>query len=148
MFGNNKVDITASRSDCPICLETKMTVGLHGNDARVCAECMAHETRGRIFNGHTFIKCTCSCNAEIPFNVAFTVCGLSDSEWSDWEFWLNKNALGFKICPNTACGRFVFRGDKGLRVRCPSCNQSDFCWLCLKKWKGGGSSRECGNANG
>jgi len=117
----------------------------HG-DVKVCGNCMASWVRTKIYNGKSSIPCVCSCREDLAMDAAFTMCGLSDQEWKDWEFWLNKNALGFKVCPNAQCQKFVMRDRKELRVRCPSCKSHDFCWLCLGSWKGGGS-QQCGNTN-
>ena len=146
-LGGNTVDVKVENTRCNICLENTATALFHANH-RVCANCMASWVRTQVFNGKSNIGCPGSCNVKIPMSAAFTVwlCGLSDQEWKDWEFWLNKNALGFKICPNAQCKRFIMRDQKGMRVMCPSCENGEFCWLCLKQWRGNGN-QQCANVN-
>ena len=50
-----------------------------------------------------------------------------------------------KVCPNPKCNQQICKIDmKTNRVVCPRCRYGDFCYNCLKIWKGSGSDF-CGN---
>jgi hypothetical protein len=57
-------------------------------------------------------------------------------------------ASGMKSCPK--CNVFLQRADQtSAWVRHEKCNNNtyyDFCWWCLKDWKGASNNRFCGNA--
>eukprot|EP01083_Nonionella_stella_P197755 726754_1 len=142
-IGDQTVNIQVKNGTCEICNDSVKMAVLHDNHS-ICAKCMRHHCYAKVFNGDTVIKCPISCQKEIPPVVAFTVAGLNDDEWKEWELQINKNATCFKECPNNKCGQFIIKEVKGQMVKCPKCKAYDFCWICLEKWKGY-DNLHCGN---
>eukprot|EP01084_Bolivina_argentea_P156122 272068_1 len=142
-IGNQVTDITVSTAKCGICFDEKPVARLHDGH-HICADCMTGQCRARVFNGHASIKCPVSCAKEIPSNVAFTVAGLDDDEYKEFELQLNKNTMCFKSCPNKKCGQFIIKEVQGMRVKCPKCKAYEFCWACLGRWKSQDNA-DCGN---
>jgi hypothetical protein len=91
------------------------------------------------------------CNKEISFTT-IKVSGLFGAERQKTvQKLMGKNlamANGMKPCPK--CKAFLQRGDStSAWVRHEMCNGNghyDFCWWCLKDWKGSGNNLFCGNA--
>uniref|UniRef100_A0A8C6SJW4 RING-type domain-containing protein n=1 Tax=Neogobius melanostomus TaxID=47308 RepID=A0A8C6SJW4_9GOBI len=75
------------------------------------------------------------CNTKWSLDEVFKMALLTDEEKTSFESILFKN-----FCPG--CKSQIMRKDpNNLRVRCPRCTADrgaafDFCWQCLKDWKG------------
>eukprot|EP00483_Globobulimina_turgida_P013455 UN13479 len=132
-IGHEIVNIKLKNGTCEICSDELKLAVLHNNHS-ICAKCMRGHCYAKVFNGDSTIKCPISCQKEIPPVVAFTVAGLSDDEWKEWELQINQNAACFKSCPNWKCGQFIMKETEGQRVLCPKCKAYEFCWVCLLRW--------------
>jgi len=90
------------------------------------------------------------CDREIPWVAIRDLCNLDDTDCKEYEEKISdaymQRIADVKSCPT--CHAYVMRDDKALwRVSCPACpkkSRKDFCWRCLKGWKGQGS-KICGN---
>ena len=76
--------------------------------------------------------------------------GLTAEEKEHMEVGLGKNLFfetyNCKQCPQ--CNTFIERMNEGVRMKCPTCKNYEFCWVCLRKWiKPGSGYKVCGNYN-
>jgi len=92
------------------------------------------------------------CNKEISFTTIKESGLLGAERQKTVQKLMGKNlamANGMKSCPK--CKAFLQRGDTtSAWVRHEKCNGGnghyDFCWWCLKDWKGSGNNLFCGNS--
>uniref|UniRef100_A0A8C6T4Z6 RING-type domain-containing protein n=1 Tax=Neogobius melanostomus TaxID=47308 RepID=A0A8C6T4Z6_9GOBI len=95
-----------------------------------------------LLKGSTAFECGV-CKAVWPFKEVCKMALLTDEENKYFE-----DAL-FRNCPGCKCR--VMRADPhNLRVQCPQCKAEkgkmyEFCWQCLKEWKGAVNSDRCVN---
>jgi len=82
---------------------------------------------------------------EWPWELVFIIADLSDKERGKYAKAIENRLSGSKDCPH--CGATTERPDdlRISRVRCDTCNKSDWCWNCRKVWKAGGLGPICGN---
>eukprot|EP00485_Elphidium_margaritaceum_P001316 CAMPEP_0202701068 /NCGR_PEP_ID=MMETSP1385-20130828/14163_1 /ASSEMBLY_ACC=CAM_ASM_000861 /TAXON_ID=933848 /ORGANISM="Elphidium margaritaceum" /LENGTH=496 /DNA_ID=CAMNT_0049358385 /DNA_START=72 /DNA_END=1562 /DNA_ORIENTATION=- len=81
------------------------------------------------------------------WKLVFAVADLSEKEIEKYGKVINNRASGCKSCPH--CGAVSQRPDdlRIWRVRCAQCNKADWCWLCLRPWRGSSWGAICGNKN-
>ena len=83
------------------------------------------------------------CNALWNFKDCRKIGVFTKEEMEEFEKGLSMNWMKefSKQCP--MCKEYICKvGLKTNRVLCPSCKHGDFCYLCLKPWRGG---EYCGN---
>ena len=76
--------------------------------------------------------------------------GLTAEEKQSMEVGLGKNLFfemfNVKQCPQ--CNTFIEKMHEGIRIKCPTCKNYEFCWICMRQWiKPGSGYKICGNYN-
>lgn len=104
-------------------------------------------------NGKFNFECPLpNCRREWPYFLVRHVAGLTEDEEKTYDEKIIDNfngSYGIKNCPGckTSCRR---QNDKNPAGVCPVCTKEkgenfEFCWFCLRPWKGQGYGGDCGN---
>ncbi|CAM4680113.1 E3 ubiquitin-protein ligase DDB_G0292642-like isoform X1 [Lepidochelys kempii] len=150
-FVRRKDDITGDDDDV---MRVEMSCGHAADPGSLTGWC-----RSLLDQGHLRFHCPADvngekCGKEWSYPEVRRNASLTETEQQNFEEKLAKFAAkyyyDFKECPN--CKSFVERRDlKNLRVVCILCHSLkgevfEFCWQCLKPWKGAGApSERCEN---
>ncbi|KTF86843.1 hypothetical protein cypCar_00035079 [Cyprinus carpio] len=134
--------------DDPDVLRAVLSCG-HITDPNSLTDCC----KTQLDYGQTEFKCPV-CEETWPYDEVRKLAKLTLEEQLSFEEKLGtntvKNLFDFRVCPG--CSTFVERLDvSNLCVECPVCtektgNSYEFCWNCLREWKGSQNRAErCGN---
>ncbi|XDV53608.1 hypothetical protein PO909_022063 [Leuciscus waleckii] len=134
--------------DDPSVLRAELSCG-HVTDPETLTDCC----RAQLKDGQTEFKCPL-CDEQWPYDEVRTLAKLTLKEQLSFEEKLGTNTVQKKVdsrdCPG--CGTLIERLDKSnLCVQCSVCTVKnrkpfEFCWQCLREWKGLQSRADrCGN---
>ena len=138
--------------ECTICFEKGESMQMPCSHP-FCPACLMNYAWSEVSSNHKTAICCCICSEEWPIGIVQQYGSISDEEMKLLQQGLSKNFIissnDIKECPG--CQSYCERSDtSNNNVHCFVCAKkgasSNFCWHCLRKWKNGSNTKECGNA--